>query len=211
MYIDMATKVTQRDTQRAKFYTWMHRFENLITPAPTLEAYLIEAEIIEAVKSYGHPEPRVVFHKKGVKSRFGLASRSEVYFKRYEAATAVDISTLVGWLIYENRKTNLQEGWHGPTFCRVWAETYAHMTSTPVKDIVDSMRAAGLKVRAANGAAPASPGIIKKFEKSKNRVIELEAAIKRGRQEFEEFLQPILNELAKAKVEVKTLETKIRG
>lgn len=212
MYLMMTTKVTQRDTQCAKFYAWMHRFENTMVQE-SIQSHLIEITILEFAKQLRIPAPQFCFKFK-FKSKWttGATATGEslVYLKLNYDIEYVNMSTIMGSLVYKHHQNQLQEGWHGPTFCRVWANIFAQLSNINVEDIVTSMRAAGLKVINSYDTSPTVRGIVKKLEQSKNRVIELETAIQRGRQEFEEFLQPILNELATSKAEVVRLEQKIQ-
>jgi len=198
---------TQRDSQRSKFYNWMRDFSLVHTEVCGIAPHLIEDVISEAVKSYGYPVPTFKHHNSG-----GYQLRySTITLPKLKNMHPNDISVLVGWWIYKQRQNTLSEGWHGPTFCRVWAETYSKLTGVPVADIVNSMRASKLKVMGAAGASPAGPRVVKKYERLKNRAQELDAAIKRGRKEFEEFLQPILKELETTRAELKKVESNIRG
>jgi hypothetical protein len=116
-----------------------------------------------------------------------------------------NVCCLAAW--YLKHVMTPSEAWHGETFCKIFAEASAKLTNTPSQDLVKSMRAAKLKV--AGGASPVGARILKRHEKAKNRVEELEAAIKRGREEFEQFLQPILKELEDSRLELDALEMKM--
>jgi len=205
----MATR-NQRDSQRSKFYNWLGGFnhERLGVFGIPIPFQDLEKLITETVASYGHTAPQFKYISG---SRRHTIRNNFMVIPKLMNMHPDAIASLVGWWVYMQRRSNLNEGWHGPTFCRVWAETYSKLTGTPVSDIVNSMRVAKLKVMSSSGTSPAGPRIMKNHEQVKNRVQELEDAIKRGRKEFEDFLQPIIKELETARNDLKQSELKIRG
>lgn len=204
----MATRVN-RDSQRSKFYNWMYGELSGLGSTFGVPAQDVEKLISECVLSYGHAAPRFSY-KKSVRNKVGYQAGS-IILPKLQNMRPDDIARVVGWRVYDMRSHSLNEGWHGPTFCRVFAETYSKLTSIPVKDIISSMKTSKLKVVGAASGAPAGPRIVKRFDKASSRVVELENSIRNARKEFEAFLQPVLAELARAKLEKSTLESKIRG
>lgn len=190
---------TRRDSQRSKFYNWLRKNTNVFQKGSV-------------------DFSNTTFIINNLSTRFGLGPPDYRYRKSrymisgytislpYQDLTWHDISTIMGWWVYTHRKSTLNEGWHGAVFCRVWAEVYSFLSGASVDSIIDSMVAAGLKVDGVS--TPMGARAKKKYEKLKNRVQELDSAIIRGRQEFEEFLQPILAELKKASDELANFESK---
>lgn len=178
-YIRMPT----RDSQRSKFYNWRRTLPSVDIPFDDVEDI-----IKQIVLSYGYNPPPFIYKKA---NSIYKTHRGIILDLRYEEMTSHSVCCLAAW--YLTYMMAPREPWHGETFCKIFAEASAKLTGTPVQDIVKSMRAAKLKV--AGGASPIGVRTLKRYEASKNRVKELEDAIKRGRQEFEQFLQPILKEL----------------
>lgn len=190
--------MSARDFQRTKFYNWCRTI-----PSVNIAFNDIEDVIKSIISDYGFNPPKFV--DKCARSIYNPRVGIVIDF-RLENMSSHDACCLAAW--YLKHKMAPNEAWHGETFCKIFAEASAKLTGTPVQDIVKSMRAAKLKV--AGGASPVGVRTLKRYETSKNRVKELEDAIKRGRQEFEQFLQPILKELEKSRLELKTLEEKMR-
>lgn len=187
-----------RDSQRSKFYNWGRTL-----PSVDIRHNDIALCIESIILSYGQKVPPFVYKKAHsiYNPRIGI-----IIDFRLVSMSSHNVCCLAAW--YLKHVMAPSEAWHGETFCKIFAEASAKLTGTPVQDIVKSMRAAKLKV--AGGASPVGVRILKRYEKAKNRVEELEAAIKRGREEFEQFLQPILKELESSRLELKTLEEKMR-
>ena len=190
--------MSARDSQRSKFYNWRRTLPSVDIPFQDVEGI-----IDSIVLSYGITRPKIV-HKNSnsiYKPTVGI-----IIDFRLESMSSHTLCCLVAW--YLKHKIAPHEAWHGETFCKIFAEASAKLTNTPVQDLIKSMRAAKLKL--SGGASPVGARTLKRYEKAKNRVNELEDAIKRGRQEFEQFLQPILKELESSRLELKILEEKIR-
>ncbi|RUP38888.1 MAG: hypothetical protein EKK63_10970 [Acinetobacter sp.] len=190
--------MSARDFQRTKFYNWCRTI-----PSADIAYNDIEDVIKSIISDYGFNHPKFV--DKCARSIYNPRVGIIIDF-RLESMSSHDACCLAAW--YLKHKMAPNEAWHGETFCKIFAEASAKLTSTPVQDIVKSMRAAKLKV--AGEARPVGARILKRYETSKNRVKELEDAINRGRQEFEQFLQPILKELEKSRLELNILEEKVR-
>lgn len=196
-----------RDSQRTKFNTWNIMFcaQHALIRVPLRDVtYKINAGLV----TYGCPFPKYK-HILRSKSRYRINTSYEISlpiwsYKQPDLSIA-DVCILIGWCVFLQKYKNT-ESWHGPTFCKVYAESLSKFTGIPVQDIIDSMLASNLKV---SGTAKVGARILKKHEKLKNRVQELDAAIKRGRDEFELFLQPILGELEKTRLELEALEKTI--
>ena len=169
----------------------------------------MESTISGYVSSYGYRVPGYRWKKLRYTVGFEwgtlLLDSHTVQFKPTIVAQAV--AWYVSWMKYQ--AGDIQEGWHGPTFCRIFAEVYASLTGLQVQDIIKSMRAAKLKV--AGSGAPAGPRVTKQYEKASKDVETLERSIKNARKEFEEFLKPVVAKLEAAKKKKIELESKIRG
>jgi len=190
-----------RDSQRSKFYTW----ERTLPKGKCLVNF--HEHVIETyMQRYGRNPVKIEYSSISYGSyRPGI--RTVVLPK----SAPPDVSTVSIVLAFalKHDECGYKEAWHGPTFCRFFAEMYSSITNTPVAEVVQSMRNAKLKVLGAG--ATVGPRMLKRHEKLKNRVDELEEAIARGRTEFELFLQPILQELDKARAEFLELDSKIKG
>lgn len=186
-----------RDSQRSKFYNWRRTI-----PSVDVAFNDIEDVIKSIISDYGFNPPKFV--DKCARSIYNPRVGIIIDF-RLESMSSHDVCCLAAW--YLKHVMAPSEAWHGETFCKIFAEASAKLTNTPSQDLVKSMRAAKLKV--AGGASPVGARTLKRHEKAKNRVEELEAAIKRGREEFEQFLQPILKELEDSRLELDALEMKM--
>jgi len=186
-----------RDSQRSKFYNWRRSISSVDIRHNDI-ALCIESIIL----SYGQKVPPFVYKNAHsiYNPRIGIIIDS-----RLASMSSHNVCCLAAW--YLKHVMAPSEAWHGETFCKIFAEASAKLTNTPSQDLVKSMRAAKLKV--AGGASPVGARTLKRHEKAKNRVEELEAAIKRGREEFEQFLQPILKELEDSRLELDALEMKM--
>lgn len=203
-----------RDSQKTKFYTWKSSstLGALRPPAgiiPLIDWANMESTIISYVSSYGYRAPSFKWKKFNYTIGFEwgtiLLDARQVQFRPEIVAQAV--AYYVCWM--KHTSGDINEAWHGPTFCRVFAEVYASQTGLQVQDIIKSMRAAKLKV--AGSGAPAGPRVTKRYEKACTEVENLERSIKNARKEFEEFLKPVLAKLDVAKKQKSELESKIRG
>lgn len=186
-----------RDSQKSKFYAWSNK-RNRFRTVSVNAAKLI---IMDVVELRNLPLPSFKFH--GITSSFRAPDSTIVLPEN--GNSSMDINTifvLASWYI-NSLNPSVTDGWHGASFCKIYAEVEAYLTKVPVQEIIDSMLEAKLKVRGNVGKR-----VLKKQQQLKNRVDELDAAIQRGREEFEEFLQPILSELESAKLELQTFESK---
>lgn len=186
-----------RDSQRSKFYNWRRSI-----PSVDIRHNDIALCIESIILSYGQKVPPFVYKNAHsiYNPRIGIIIDS-----RLVSMSSHNVCCLVAW--YLKHVMAPSEAWHGETFCKIFAEASAKLTNTPSQDLVKSMRAAKLKV--AGGASPVGARTLKRHEKAKKRVEELEAAIKRGREEFEQFLQPIIKELENSRLELHALEMKM--
>lgn len=194
-----------RDSQKTKFYKWVLKYVD-----KTGDTYLYR-EFLNKIKFYFKryqvDYTYEVNHSKYLRiSHDPLNSFLKISLPSVFNYTPRQVATVIGWCVYCHRKFTLTEGFHGPTFCRVWAEVYSDLTNIPVSDIVKSMRDSSLKVSNFILKTDADKQI---HEKLSNRVNELEDAIARGREEFELFLQPILNELSDAKSKLQQFEENV--
>ncbi len=190
-----------RDTQRLKFYNWSrYRNQQLKYPIDS-----VEEVITNFVSGRGVKVPK--FRYSGKKYRYS-PSKSEITLPLNRAMTLnlTDICRLIGWhFVCETSPKG--EGWHGPYFCLMFAIAEAEITGCDVQDIISSMHTDKLKVSGQVSNAPSALSL-KKYAKAYNRVEELEAAISRGREEFEQFLQPIIKELETARQTLEKIDTK---
>lgn len=197
-----------RDSQRLKFHLWNTRYYNNQSVNWNNRAILfdnIEFVINSELLAYGYPIPRYKYKLKHV-GDYTINQFYEISLPKHAFEFSItSVCTLIGWCVFF-QKSKDKEAWHGPTFCRAYAESLSKFTGTPVQDIINSMLDSNLKV---DGAVKVTARILKKREKLKNRVQELDDAIKRGRDEFELFLQPIIGELEKARLDLEALEKTI--
>lgn len=203
-----------RDSQKTKFYTWKSSSTlGALRPptgiTPVIEWSNMESTINGYVSSYGYKNPSYKWKKLNYNLGFEwgtiLLDARQVQFRPEIVAQAV--AYYVCWM--KHTSGDINEAWHGPTFCRIFAEVYASMTGLQVQDIIKSMRAAKLKV--AGSGAPAGPRVTKRYEKACAEVENLERSIRNARKEFEEFLKPVLAKLDSAKKQKSELESKIRA
>lgn len=191
-----------RDSQRSKFYNW----ERTKLPKGRCLVDLHEHVIESYISMYGRSPVKINYSS----ISYGTY-RPSIRTVCLPKNTPPDVSTVSIVLAFALKydECGNKEAWHGPTFCRFFAEIYAKITNTPVAEVVKSMRDSRLKVLGAGGTI--GPRMLKRHEKLKNRVEELEEALARGRAEFEQFLQPFLLELDKARAEFQELDVKIKG
>lgn len=187
-----------RDSQRSKFYNWRRTIPSVDMPLDDVEDI-----IKQIVLSYGYNPPPFVYKRA---NSIYKTHRGIILDLRSEKMTSHSVCCLAAW--YLTYVMAPREPWHGETFCKIFAEASAKLTNTQSQELVKSMRAAKLKV--AGGASPVGARTLKRYEKAKNRVEELDAAINRGRKEFEQFLQPIIKELEDSLLELSALEMKMR-
>ncbi len=194
-----------RDSQKTKFYKWVSKCVNT-----TLCTYL-HREVVDKIKFY-FKRYQVMYTYEVHRGKYlrishdPMNSSLKISLPNSMNYTPRQIATIIGWGVYSHRESTLKEGFHGPTFCRVWAEVYSDLTNIPISDIVKSMRDSSLKVSNFILKTDADKQI---HEVLANRVNELEDAIARGREEFEIFLQPILKELSTAKANLQIFEDNV--
>lgn len=188
-----------RDSQRSKFYAWLYRN---CKDSTLLRAYETREEINKQLQKRGLNFTCGFLQK----AKRPTVQRGRILLpaNQYEFLKH-DIAILIGFAECFEQRDALLEGWHGPTFCKAFAEVYGELTGTDVQHLIDRMRNDKLKVR---GYTIVNKRLTAKMLKSENRVQELEAAIQRGREEFEEFLQPILKELEKEKNSLNDLKNR---
>jgi hypothetical protein len=202
-----------RDSQKSKFYLWKDgELRTLEPPKITLINSSNAEDCINGfVKSYGFKEPSYQWRKSV--SPVGFNGGTITLDSRWVQIHPSKIALVVAWTVYWRKymSTSLNESWHGPTFCRVFAETYSSLTGVPVQDVIKSMKAAKLRVAGASGGAPAGPRVVKQYEKARDEYETLERSVRNARKDFEEFLKPVLAKLEAAKKKKAELELKIRG
>lgn len=195
-----------RDSQRTKFNIWNATYCNSqYINLRTILFAEVESTINTALISYGCPVPKYKYKLKR-SNDYMINQLYEITLPRFASDYPIsNVCRLISWCVFLEKYKNT-ENWHGPSFCKVYAENLSKFTGIPFQDIVDSMLASKLKVA---GTIKVGARILKKREKLKNRVQELDDAIKRGRDEFELFLQPIIGELEKARLDLEALEKTI--
>ena len=199
-----------RDSQRAKFFNWYYGYLSALGgPGYGLQYGEAERKINQTISDYGFQPPRFR-NRNGSRNPQYVAGC--IFLTPLKNVALDDLCKVCAYVIIDKRNMAGEDNaWHGPAFCRIFADTYAKYSGLDAKDIVNSMKVAGLKVLGANGISQAGPRTSKQLQTAREKVVRLDKAIKLGRQEFEAFLQPILQEFEEAKKQVKALESKIRG
>lgn len=194
-----------RDSQRSKFYNWTHllSYGDRVKAPPIPYTEFID-EVQRYLDMYGVTMTVLVDTGKSLSANFNVAKQCiHLKLPLFNNFKVESLATIVGWSVYYHRRQTLTEGFHGPTFCKVWAQVYSDKTNQSEVEIVESMRNHSLKVK---NFVLKSDNDCTKHDNLLNRVTELEDAIARGRAEFEEFLQPILLELSNAKTALENFE-----
>lgn len=201
-----------RDSQKSKFYLWKDgELRNLTKVHVTVSSGDLEDVINKHVQAYGLKIPGYAYRRMNHMVSFN--SGTLTFHSTRTGFSPDTVAQAIAWTVYWRKYnvTTLNEAWHGPTFCRVFAEAYSSLTGIPVQDVIKSMKAAKLRVASAAGGAPAGPRVVKQYEKARDEVETLEQSIRNARKEFEVFLKPVLAKLDTAKKKKSELELKIRG
>ena len=163
----------------------------------------VERVFTEACVRYNIKTPK--FHQRKLNSsRFSYTGNNFTYYPT--STCAENLAIAISW--HRLYLCNSNEAWHGAQFCAYFAQTFSELTGLPVTDIHESMKRAKLKVL---GTTPAktSARMLKKYNLAQQRVAEIEQSIRLAREEFEDFLRPVLDEHKKISSEMDELKLKL--
>lgn len=196
--------VRPRDSQKGKFWNWK---ESHIIGSPTTPYLIASGDIerifTEACVRYNIKTPK--FHQRKLNAtRFSYKGNNFTYYPA--SISAENLAIAISWhRLYLCHPT---EAWHGAQFCAYFAQTFSEWTGIPVTDIHESMKRARLKVFGTT-TVKTSAQMLKRYNLVQQRVAEIEQSIRLAREEFEDFLRPVLDEHKKISSEMDELKLKL--
>lgn len=195
-----------RDSQKSKFWRWLNG--GMLRDFPNIRSMSVhEHDIVHTFEAecrrIGIPPPdfRV---RKNSKTKFSYRLNELTYYPT--SMTVTYLSVALSW--HRMYQSGCTEPYHGPQFCLWFAETVHHITKIPLDDIKESMKRANLKFA---GATPkkVSARMMKRYQLAEQRVSQIETSIRLAREEFEEFLKPVIEEHKKISTEMVELKQKL--